>query len=92
VTHSLLLKTFASFAHPSPFAVKKAFFRKKHSLREPFRKIFVTVKYVIQILMDSNQDFPEKFVPRGAVAFFALLVALGLIIWFTIYFIMLYRS
>jgi hypothetical protein len=43
-------------------------------------------------LMDSNQDFPEKFVPRGAVFFFALLVALGLIIWFTIYFIMLYRS
>ncbi|MDH7460312.1 hypothetical protein QEG73_03450 [Chitinophagaceae bacterium 26-R-25] len=42
--------------------------------------------------MDSNQDFPEKFVPRGAVAFFSLLVALGLIIWFTIYFIMLYRS
>jgi hypothetical protein len=42
--------------------------------------------------MDSNHDFPEKFVPRGAVAFFALLVAMGLIIWFTIYFIMLYRS
>ena len=42
--------------------------------------------------MDPNQDFPEKFVPRGAVAFFTLLVITGLIIWFTVYFIMLYRS
>lgn len=34
---------------------------------------------------------PEKFVPRGAVAFFVLLAALGLIIWFGIYFLMLSR-
>ncbi|WP_133811474.1 cytochrome c oxidase subunit 2A [Chitinophaga sp.] len=40
-------------------------------------------------MSDSNN--PEKFVPRGAVAFFALLVVIGLIIWFGIYFLMLSR-
>lgn len=39
----------------------------------------------------QKSNNPEKFVPRGAIAFFALLVALGLIIWFGIYFIMLSR-
>ena len=33
----------------------------------------------------------EKFFPRGAIAFFIVLVALGLIIWFGIYFLMLER-
>lgn len=40
-------------------------------------------------MQESNN--PEKFVPRGAIAFFALLVTLGLIIWFGIYFLMLSR-
>lgn len=33
----------------------------------------------------------EKFQPKGAIAFFALLVIIGLIIWFGIYFLMLER-
>jgi len=33
----------------------------------------------------------EAFQPKGAFAFFALLVILGLIIWFGIYFLMLSR-
>ncbi len=37
-------------------------------------------------------ETPEKFVPRGAIAFFALLIFLGLVIWFGIYFVMLARS
>ena len=33
----------------------------------------------------------EKFFPSGAIAFFVLLLVFCAIIWFTIYFIMLYR-
>ncbi|NIG55824.1 cytochrome c oxidase subunit 2A [Chitinophaga sp. Cy-1792] len=39
----------------------------------------------------QQQENSEKFVPRGAIAFFALLITLGLIIWFGIYFLMLSR-
>jgi hypothetical protein len=38
-----------------------------------------------------DQDFDRSFKPKGALAFFAVLVALGLIIWFGIYFLMLSR-
>ncbi len=38
------------------------------------------------------RESPDKFVPRGAIAFFALLIFLGLVIWFGIYFTMLARS
>jgi Cytochrome c oxidase subunit IIa family len=41
--------------------------------------------------MDSNST-EEKFKPKGAIAFFAVLVLLCLIIWFGIYFLMLQRS
>lgn len=34
----------------------------------------------------------KKFYPSGAIAFFVLLVALGMIIWFGIYFLMLDRT
>ena len=34
----------------------------------------------------------EKFNPKGAIAFFILLVFLGLFIWFGIYFLMLDRT
>lgn len=34
----------------------------------------------------------ENFIPRGAIAFFILLVLLGLFIWFSIYFLMLERT
>ena len=33
-----------------------------------------------------------KFIPKGAIAFFILLVMLGLFIWFAIYFLMLDRT
>ncbi|WP_291911942.1 cytochrome c oxidase subunit 2A [Chitinophaga sp. CB10] len=39
----------------------------------------------------KQPDNSENFVPRGAIAFFAFLIALGLIIWFGIYFLMLDR-
>ena len=39
---------------------------------------------------DVTQE--EKFVPRGAIAFFIALLALGAVIWFSIYFIMLARA
>jgi Cytochrome c oxidase subunit IIa family len=35
--------------------------------------------------------FDRNFKPKGAVAFFALLVMLGMIIWFGIYYLMLSR-
>lgn len=38
-----------------------------------------------------DKHFDENFKPKGAVAFFVLLVILGLIIWFGIYFLMLER-
>ena len=34
----------------------------------------------------------EKFIPRGAIAFFILLIALSAVIWFGIYFLMLDRA
>jgi hypothetical protein len=34
----------------------------------------------------------EKFTPKGAIAFFILLVFLGLFIWFSIYYLMLDRT
>ena len=41
---------------------------------------------------DRTLEQPEKFVPKGAIAFFILLVLLGLFIWFGIYFLMLDRT
>jgi hypothetical protein len=38
-----------------------------------------------------DQDFDRNFRPKGALVFFAVLVALGMIIWFGIYFLMLSR-
>ena len=42
----------------------------------------------------ENQDleFDRNFKPRGAIAFFIILVILGLIIWYGIYFLMLQRA
>jgi hypothetical protein len=39
----------------------------------------------------SDEQFDRNFKPKGAMAFFVLLVILGLIIWFGIYFLMLNR-
>lgn len=40
---------------------------------------------------DSDQQFDKDFKPKGAIAFFVLLILLGSIIWFGIYFLMLER-
>jgi hypothetical protein len=40
---------------------------------------------------EDEQAFDRKFKPRGAIAFFLLLVFLGLIIWYGIYYLMLSR-
>jgi hypothetical protein len=39
----------------------------------------------------DEANFDKNFKPRGAIAFFILLVILGLIIWFGVYLIMLQR-
>jgi hypothetical protein len=42
---------------------------------------------------EGLEKVPEKeFTPTGAIAFFILLVLLGLFIWFGIYFLMLSRT
>lgn len=40
----------------------------------------------------SEEDFDRNFKPKGAIAFFVLLVILGAIIWYGIYFLMLSRA
>jgi hypothetical protein len=40
---------------------------------------------------EASQTFDRDFKPRGAVAFFVLLVLLGMVIWYGIYFLMLDR-
>jgi hypothetical protein len=39
----------------------------------------------------DDQAFDRNFKPRGAIAFFILLVLLGMVIWYGIYFLMLER-
>ena len=41
--------------------------------------------------IESNQEFDRNFKPRGAIAFFLLLILLGMVIWYGIYFLMLDR-
>lgn len=40
----------------------------------------------------AEEQFDKRFKPKGAIAFFVLLIILGLIIWFGIFIIMLNRS
>ncbi len=40
---------------------------------------------------ESDQEFDRNFKPRGAIAFFLLLILLGMMIWYGIYFLMLDR-
>jgi len=40
---------------------------------------------------DKDNAFDRNFKPRGAIAFFILLVLLGMVIWYGIYFLMLER-
>jgi hypothetical protein len=39
----------------------------------------------------ATEEFDRAFKPKGAIAFFVLLVILGLFIWYGIYFLMLER-
>ena len=41
---------------------------------------------------DSDLEFDRNFKPKGAIAFFIILVILGAIIWYGIYFLMLERA
>jgi hypothetical protein len=40
---------------------------------------------------ENDESFDRNFKPRGAFAFFLLLVLLGMVIWYGIYFLMLDR-
>ncbi|WP_291945216.1 hypothetical protein [Chitinophaga sp.] len=39
----------------------------------------------------QSPENSEKFVPKGAIAFFIFLIVLGIVLWFSTYFIMLSR-
>lgn len=41
--------------------------------------------------ISTEEKFDKEFKPKGAIAFFILLIILGLIIWYGIYFLMLER-
>ncbi len=40
----------------------------------------------------ADLEFDKNFKPKGAIAFFILLIILGAIIWYGIYFLMLKRT
>lgn len=40
----------------------------------------------------QEEAFDRQFKPKGAIAFFVLLLLLGIIIWYGIYFLMLDRA
>ena len=42
-------------------------------------------------IAESNEAFDKNFKPRGAIVFFVLLILLGMLIWYGIYFLMLDR-
>jgi hypothetical protein len=42
-------------------------------------------------VISTDQKFDQHFKPKGAIAFFILLIILALIIWYGIYFLMLER-
>ena len=58
---------------------------------ETLEKTSFTVDKPKALREEVNNNSEEKFILRGAIAFFFLLVLLGLAIWYTIYFIMLDR-
>lgn len=49
-------------------------------------------KDVTDVQNEADRAFDANFKPKGAIAFFILLVILGLIIWYGIYFLMLARA
>ena len=57
-----------------------------------FFKQSLMEKTDLTALENSDQEFDRNFKPKGAIAFFIILVILGLIIWYGIYFLMLQRA
>lgn len=45
----------------------------------------------LQTGSDADLQFDEAFKPKGAIAFFILLIILGAVIWYGIYYLMLQR-
>lgn len=43
-------------------------------------------------VLTDEQEFDRDFKPKGAIAFFIILVVIGIIIWYGIYFLMLHRA
>lgn len=41
--------------------------------------------------LSTQQQFDKDFKPKGAIAFFVLLIMLSLAVWYAIYFLMLQR-
>jgi len=41
---------------------------------------------------NADLEFDKAFKPKGAIAFFLILVVLGIVIWYGIYYIMLQRA
>jgi hypothetical protein len=60
-----------------------------HLLAKPGQINLRIKKIELQMQNNIKQD---EFQPKGAIAFFILLVVLGLLIWFGIYFLMLQRN
>jgi hypothetical protein len=62
-----------------------------------YRQIVLSKNSTMQEVVDPqpktviSDEFDARFKPKGAIAFFILLVILGLIIWYGIYFLMLER-
>lgn len=46
----------------------------------------------LPVTHNADLEFDRNFKPKGAIAFFILLVILGLIIWYGIFFLMLQRA
>jgi len=40
----------------------------------------------------EEQKFDQAFKPKGAIAFFIIMVIVGIVIWYGIYFLMLQRA
>jgi hypothetical protein len=45
----------------------------------------------VSTIPNIDEQFDKNFKPKGAFAFFILLILLGLVIWYGIYFLMLER-
>ena len=61
----------------------------------PYKISFMESTQLVQSKAEQNmteEEFDRSFQPKGAIAFFVLLIILGAIIWYGIYFLMLQRA